>query len=69
MLPQLVQNLVSDLTDAVESRIRSAFDVSRISKELISKGSFSPRAILVAVSISIPVSFFFYLYFGAGPVD
>ncbi|ETW80568.1 hypothetical protein HETIRDRAFT_476235 [Heterobasidion irregulare TC 32-1] len=39
VLPQLVQNLVSDLTDAVESRIRSAFDVSRISKELISKES------------------------------
>ncbi|TFY76638.1 hypothetical protein EWM64_g7374 [Hericium alpestre] len=37
VLPDLVQNLVSDLSDAVESRIRVAFDVSRISKELLSK--------------------------------
>ncbi|THH21356.1 hypothetical protein EW146_g175 [Bondarzewia mesenterica] len=39
VLPELVQNLVADLSDAVETRIRSAFDISRISKDLISKDS------------------------------
>ncbi|KAH9991771.1 Golgi transport complex subunit 5-domain-containing protein [Russula vinacea] len=34
LLPDLVQNLVSDLSTAVEARIKSAFDVSQISKEL-----------------------------------
>ncbi|KAF7792362.1 hypothetical protein EIP86_003398 [Pleurotus ostreatoroseus] len=37
VLPELVQNLVSDLSDAVEARIRSAFDLSRIAKEITSK--------------------------------
>lgn len=39
MLPELVQNLVTDLADAVEGRIRSAFDVARISKEVLAKGT------------------------------
>ena len=40
LLPDLVQNLVSDLSTAVEARIKAAFDVSQISKELNAKGSF-----------------------------
>ncbi|KAI0062836.1 hypothetical protein BV25DRAFT_1824872 [Artomyces pyxidatus] len=42
VLPELVQNLVSDLSTAVESRIKAAFDLSRISKELIAKDSAPP---------------------------
>lgn len=38
VLPTLVQSLVADLTDAVEQRIRVAFDVNRISKDLAAKG-------------------------------
>ncbi|KAH9940460.1 uncharacterized protein BXZ73DRAFT_98890 [Epithele typhae] len=37
VLPELVQNLVSDLSEAVEGRIRSAFDLSRISKDIMAK--------------------------------
>ncbi|KAI0316244.1 Golgi transport complex subunit 5-domain-containing protein [Amylostereum chailletii] len=37
VLPDLVQNLVADLSTAVETRIKSAFDMSRISKELLAK--------------------------------
>ncbi|EJT98396.1 hypothetical protein DACRYDRAFT_96576 [Dacryopinax primogenitus] len=33
VLPKLVQNLMADLTGAVDERIRSAFDVNRISRE------------------------------------
>ena len=33
VLPQLVQSLVVDLTDAVEGRIRFAFDLSKLTKE------------------------------------
>jgi conserved oligomeric Golgi complex subunit 5 len=38
LLPDLVQNLVSDLSSAVEARIKSAFDISQISKEFNAKG-------------------------------
>lgn len=38
VLPTLVQALSKDLCDAVEERIRSTFDLSCISKELVSKG-------------------------------
>lgn len=38
VLPDLVQNLVSDLSEAVEGRIRSAFDLTRISKDIMTKG-------------------------------
>ncbi|KAJ8507107.1 hypothetical protein ONZ45_g10502 [Pleurotus djamor] len=34
VLPDLVQSLVSDLSQAVEERIKNAFDLSRISKEV-----------------------------------
>jgi conserved oligomeric Golgi complex subunit 5 len=34
-----VQNLVSDLSAAVEARIKSAFDVAQISKEFNAKGA------------------------------
>ncbi|KAL0956119.1 hypothetical protein HGRIS_002286 [Hohenbuehelia grisea] len=34
VLPELVQNLVLDLSQAVEDRIRTAFDLSRISKDV-----------------------------------
>ncbi|CAL1706796.1 unnamed protein product [Somion occarium] len=37
VLPDLVNNLVSDLSDAVEGRIRFAFDLSRIAKEILAK--------------------------------
>lgn len=36
-LPTLIQGLLKDLCDAIEERIRTAFDLSRISKEVISK--------------------------------
>lgn len=36
-LPTLIQGLSKDLCDAVEERIRTAFDLSRISKEVVSK--------------------------------
>lgn len=42
VLPQLVQNLVSDLSDAVEGRIRYAFDLTRIAKEVLPKGQRIP---------------------------
>ncbi|KAG1731465.1 Golgi transport complex subunit 5-domain-containing protein [Suillus paluster] len=38
-LPMLVQGLSRDLCDAVEERIRTAFDLSRISKEVVSRES------------------------------
>ncbi|KAI0769620.1 Golgi transport complex subunit 5-domain-containing protein [Trametes elegans] len=41
VLPDLVQNLVSDLSEAVEGRIRSAFDLARISKDIMTKDSAS----------------------------
>ncbi|KAI0250167.1 Golgi transport complex subunit 5-domain-containing protein [Lactifluus subvellereus] len=37
LLPDLVQNLVSDLSTAVEARIKFAFDVAQISKEFNAK--------------------------------
>ncbi|TBU41671.1 Golgi transport complex subunit 5-domain-containing protein [Dichomitus squalens] len=37
VLPDLVQNLVSDLSQAVEDRIRTALDLTRISKDIIAK--------------------------------
>ncbi|KAG2153694.1 Golgi transport complex subunit 5-domain-containing protein [Suillus bovinus] len=39
VLPKLIQGLSTDLCDAVEERIRTAFDLSRISKEVVSKES------------------------------
>lgn len=47
VLPDLVQNLVSDLSTAVEARIKAAFDVSQISKELNAKDPTSSSAGLV----------------------
>ncbi|KAI0823334.1 Golgi transport complex subunit 5-domain-containing protein [Trametes gibbosa] len=41
VLPDLVQNLVSDLSEAVEGRIRSAFDLTRISKDIMAKDNAS----------------------------
>jgi conserved oligomeric Golgi complex subunit 5 len=38
LLPDLVHNLVSDLSTAVEARIKSAFDISQISKVFNAKG-------------------------------
>jgi hypothetical protein len=35
-----VQNLVQDLSEAVEERIKSAFDLSRIGKDVLTKGAF-----------------------------
>ncbi|PBK95675.1 hypothetical protein ARMGADRAFT_1164211 [Armillaria gallica] len=39
VLPELVQNLISELSQAVDDRIRTAFDLSKISKEILSKDS------------------------------
>ncbi|KAG5637228.1 hypothetical protein H0H81_005350 [Sphagnurus paluster] len=39
VLPELVQNLILDLSQAVEERIQSAFDLSKISKEALAKDS------------------------------
>ncbi|KAH8119187.1 hypothetical protein DFH11DRAFT_1874064 [Phellopilus nigrolimitatus] len=39
VLPNLVQFLLSDLTDSVDQRIRTTFDISRISKEVNAKDS------------------------------
>lgn len=41
VLPSLVQNLVSDLSHTVDDRIRGAFDLSKISKDVVSKDSGS----------------------------
>ncbi|KAJ7647511.1 hypothetical protein FB45DRAFT_893628 [Roridomyces roridus] len=39
VLPELVQNLILDLSQAVEDRIRSAFDLSKISRDASTKDS------------------------------
>ena len=50
VLPDLVQNLVSDLSDAVEGRIRFAFDLSRIAKEVVAKGNSNTECFFRSVS-------------------
>lgn len=47
VLPDLVHNLVMDLSDAVDGRIRYAFDLTRIAKEVTAKGETCIRLILV----------------------
>ncbi|KAH0827442.1 Golgi transport complex subunit 5-domain-containing protein [Lanmaoa asiatica] len=42
MLPTLVKGLVRDLSEAVEERIQNAFDLARISKEIVAKGGLVP---------------------------
>jgi len=42
ILPELVQGLVSGLSDAVDERIKTAFDLSRITREVSSKDSTTP---------------------------
>ncbi|RDB25440.1 Conserved oligomeric Golgi complex subunit 5 [Hypsizygus marmoreus] len=37
VLPELVQNLIFDLSQAVEERIRSAFDITKISKDALAR--------------------------------
>ncbi|KAI0697261.1 Golgi transport complex subunit 5-domain-containing protein [Cytidiella melzeri] len=44
VLPDLVQNLVSDLSDAVEARIRYAFDLTRLAKEVTAKDPQAPAS-------------------------
>ncbi|PBK73713.1 hypothetical protein ARMSODRAFT_952819 [Armillaria solidipes] len=39
VLPELVQNLILELSQAVDDRIRTAFDLSKVSKEILSKDS------------------------------
>jgi hypothetical protein len=39
VLPSLVQSLVLDLSEAVEERIKNAFDMSRIGKDVVSAGA------------------------------
>ncbi|TFK54291.1 hypothetical protein OE88DRAFT_1654898 [Heliocybe sulcata] len=41
VLPEVVQNLVLDLSGALDSRIRAAFDLSQLSKEALGKDSAS----------------------------
>lgn len=38
VLPDLVQSLLNDLSQAVDDRIRSAFDISKISKDVTVRG-------------------------------
>jgi hypothetical protein len=40
VLPTLVHSLVTELSAAVESRIRSAFDMALISKDALAKGAY-----------------------------
>lgn len=40
-LSTLVESLVRDLSEAVEERIQNAFDLSRISKEIVAKGELA----------------------------
>lgn len=40
VLPNLVQSLLLDLSQAVEERLRSAFDLNKISKDVTTKGTF-----------------------------
>ncbi|KAF5370568.1 hypothetical protein D9758_002084 [Tetrapyrgos nigripes] len=42
-LPQLVQGLLSDLAQAVDDRIRGAFDLNKISKEALGKDGVAPQ--------------------------
>jgi len=51
-LPSLVQRLLRDLCDAIEERIRNAFDLSLISKEFISKGMESHKYFLSLLMVS-----------------
>ncbi|KAG9098973.1 hypothetical protein FS749_002432 [Ceratobasidium sp. UAMH 11750] len=44
MMPNVVQSLLLDLTEAVDARIKSAFDVSRIAKEIAGKEPPQPSA-------------------------
>ncbi|ESK92953.1 conserved oligomeric golgi complex subunit 5-like [Moniliophthora roreri MCA 2997] len=39
VLPQLVQSLISDLSQAVEDRIRTAFDMNKISRDVLDAAS------------------------------
>jgi len=39
VLPELVQNLVVGLSDSIDERIRYAFDTTRISREMVGKGT------------------------------
>jgi hypothetical protein len=41
VMPNIVQSLLLDLTEAVDARIKSAFDVSRIAKEITGKGNLT----------------------------
>lgn len=52
VLPALVQDLVTDLAEAVDGRIRYAFDLSRISKEVLTKGTLL-RAPISIISIRL----------------
>ena len=37
-LPELMQNLVSDLIQRMEDHVRAAFDISKLSKDALAKG-------------------------------
>lgn len=50
VLPSLVQNLVSDLSHTVDDRIRGAFDLSKISKDVVSKGDPLSDVIFIITS-------------------
>jgi hypothetical protein len=55
LLPELVQSLVQDLSSAVDERIRTAFDLGQISKEVLAKGTAqidTSRPLSGALSIS-----------------
>lgn len=37
-LPELMHNLISDLIQGMEDRVRAAFDISKLSKDALAKG-------------------------------
>lgn len=53
VLPSLVLTLLTDLTEAVETRVRTAFDISALSKDVTAKG------VVFNVLVCHPLTHFF----------
>ena len=63
VLPDLVHNLVSDLSDAVEGRIRYALDLTRIAKEVLPKGPPPVSSYLALFLTKCPCRTIHHTYF------
>jgi hypothetical protein len=50
VLPSLVLTLLTDLTEAVEARVKVAFDISSLSKDATAKGIFYIRNVQCSVN-------------------